>query len=134
MLTQILKGSSIDDGWSLRLTYRAHVKYTAHYFRLVIYSICHGRSRDAGKGEMLQRCLDASSRLVKALSEHHANSIYFKYSAEGWFTFGAFAAAFIVKVLCPTFAPVIDQAYRQHLRSVVMELITAYESKQVPGG
>ncbi|CAE6471119.1 unnamed protein product [Rhizoctonia solani] len=111
--------------------YRAHVKYTAHYFRLVIYSICHGRSRDAGKREILQRCLDASSRLVKALSEHHANSIYFKYSAEGWFTFGAFAAAFIVKVLCPTFAPVIDQAYRQHLRSVVMELISAYESKQV---
>ncbi|KAF8675044.1 hypothetical protein RHS04_06817 [Rhizoctonia solani] len=111
--------------------YRAHVKYTAHYFRLVIYSICHGRSRDADKRMILQRCLDASSRLVRALSEHHANSIYFKYSAEGWFTFGAFAAAFIVKVLCPTFAPVIDQAYRQHLRSVVMELINAYESKQV---
>ncbi|ELU36818.1 fungal specific transcription factor domain-containing protein [Rhizoctonia solani AG-1 IA] len=92
---------------------------TAHYFRLVIYSICHGRSRDADK------------RMILALSEHHANSIYFKYSAEGWFTFGAFAAAFIVKVLCPTFAPVIDQAYRQHLRSVVMELINAYESKQV---
>ncbi|KAH7345760.1 hypothetical protein B0J17DRAFT_641065 [Rhizoctonia solani] len=111
--------------------YRAHVKYTAHYFRLVIYSICHGRSRDSRKGEILQLCLDAASRLVKALSEHHANSIYFKYSAEGWFTFGAFAAAFMVKVLCPTFAPMIDQANRQHLRGLVMELINAYQSKQV---
>ncbi|CUA74030.1 Protein priB [Lentinula edodes] [Rhizoctonia solani] len=111
--------------------YRAYVKYTAHYFRLVIYSICHGRSRDSRKGEILQSCLDAASRLVKALSEHHANSVYFKYSAEGWFTFGAFAAAFMVKALCPTFAPVIDQLHRQHLRGLVMELITAYQSKQV---
>ncbi|KAL5637830.1 hypothetical protein ACGC1H_002185 [Rhizoctonia solani] len=111
--------------------YRAHVKYTAHYFRLVIYSICHGRSRDSRKGESLQCCLDAASRLVKALSEHHANSAYFKYSAEGWFTFGAFAAAFMVKVMCPTFAPMIDQTHRQHLRGLVMELINAYQSKQV---
>ncbi|CAE6453911.1 unnamed protein product [Rhizoctonia solani] len=111
--------------------YRAHVKYTAHYFRLVIYSICHGRSRDSRKGESLQCCLDAASRLVKALSEHHANSVYFKYSAEGWFTFGAFAAAFMVKVMCPTFAPMIDQTHRQHLRGLVMELINAYQSKQV---
>ncbi|CAE6513308.1 unnamed protein product [Rhizoctonia solani] len=111
--------------------YRAHVKYTAHYFRLVIYSICHGRSRDSRKREILQCCLDAASRLVKALSEHHANSIYFKYSAEGWFTFGAFAAAFMVKALCPTSTPEIDQPYRQHLRGLVMELINAYQSKQV---
>lgn len=42
--------------------------------------------------------MDVASKLVKAFTDHHAHSVYFKYSAEGWFTFGAFAAAFMIKV------------------------------------
>ncbi|KAG8750733.1 hypothetical protein FRC12_012756, partial [Ceratobasidium sp. 428] len=83
-----------------RCSYRAHVRYTAHYFRLVIYSQCHRQSSVQGiqPGDpILLYCIDAATQLVKALTDHHAYSPFFKYSAEGWFTFGAFAGAFMIK-------------------------------------
>ncbi|KAF8605712.1 hypothetical protein BDV93DRAFT_506795 [Ceratobasidium sp. AG-I] len=114
--------------------YRAHVRYSAHYFQLVIYSICHRKlsARSAqDSNPMLLRCLDAASKLVKAFADHHAHSEYFKYSAEGWFTFGAFAAAFMIKLLGPTFAGTISNEQRAHLRSLVIQLTTAYASPAV---
>ncbi|KAG8695638.1 hypothetical protein FRC08_007645 [Ceratobasidium sp. 394] len=119
-----------DDG----CVYRAHVRYTAHFFRLVIYSHCYRQSSVQGiqPGDpILLYCIDAASQLVKALTDHHAHSQYFKYSAEGWFTFGAFAGAFMIKLLCPQAAPVIDAAQHQHLRALVAQLIDAYRSPQV---
>ncbi|KAG9076578.1 hypothetical protein FRC06_009437, partial [Ceratobasidium sp. 370] len=130
-----------DDG----CVYRAHVRYTAHYFRLVIYSHCYRQSSVQGiqPGDPIllyalsqtdltpYQCIDAASQLVKALTDHHAHSMYFKFSAEGWFTFGAFAGAFMIKLLCPQAAPVIDAAQHQHLRALVAQLIDAYKSPQV---
>ncbi|KAG9077271.1 hypothetical protein FS749_010857 [Ceratobasidium sp. UAMH 11750] len=114
--------------------YRAHVRDAAHYFRLVIYSRCYGKLSGQGiqPGDPIPLyCIDAASQLVKALTDHHAHSEYFKYSAEGWFTFGAFAGAFMIKLLCPQAAPVVDAAQHQHLRALVAQLIDAYRSPQV---
>ncbi|QRV81888.1 Fungal specific transcription factor domain [Ceratobasidium sp. AG-Ba] len=114
--------------------YRAHVRYTAHYFRLVIYSHCYRQSSVQGiqPGDpILLYCIDAASQLVQALTDHHAHSTYFKFSAEGWFTFGAFAGAFMIKLLCPQAAPVIDHAQHHHLRTLIIQLIAAYRSPQV---
>ncbi|KAG9122477.1 hypothetical protein FRC07_001117 [Ceratobasidium sp. 392] len=114
--------------------YRAHVGYTAHYFRLVIYSQCYRQSSAQGiqpGNPILLYCIDAATQLVKALTDHHAHSMYFKFSAEGWFTFGAFAGAFMIKLLCPQAAPVIDAVQHQQLRTLVIELINAYKSPLV---
>jgi hypothetical protein len=102
-----------------------------------------------GKINRRVQCIDAASQLVNALTEHHAHSDYFKFSADGWFTFGAFAAAFMIKVgapsflsiapadasgaqlLCPQAAPAVDNAQRQQFRALVIQLISAYSSVRV---
>ncbi|KAF8498313.1 hypothetical protein BU17DRAFT_103119 [Hysterangium stoloniferum] len=89
-----------------------------NYMRLVMYSFGF---EDAWKRHGLEpgdmffaKCLQSAMAVVRHLSEVYAPSGFLKYAPDCFFVMGGFCSAFLLKMLRPEFATLLDKESRKH--------------------
>ncbi|KAF9525684.1 hypothetical protein CPB83DRAFT_896852 [Crepidotus variabilis] len=106
------------------------------YARLVAlsYGFQHALGKNDGKYPLLHRCIKAASDVVNAVVHDicRPTQVHFwRHGPEAQSVFVTFAAAFLVKLLQPKFAPSISIEERTDIRARVQSVIDLLGSPQV---
>lgn len=106
------------------------------YSRLIALS--YGFQHAFGKGNsqnekpFLMRCLAAARDVVKAVVENRPDfHIYVRHGPDAQSVFVTFAAAFLVKLLQPKFASLLDDQARTDIRAIVQSVIDYLGSPEI---
>ncbi|GJJ09088.1 hypothetical protein Clacol_003310 [Clathrus columnatus] len=84
---------------------------------------------DLDGGDMFfAKCLQAASAVVRHLSDVYGPSGYLKYAPDCFFVMGGFCAAFLLKMLRPAFAPLLDKVQRERIIQVVTRFVDVLAS------
>ncbi|KAH7322256.1 hypothetical protein B0J17DRAFT_684162 [Rhizoctonia solani] len=108
--------------------------FLSNYSRVVIFSFGHQQAFQRGleKGKIFfDKCYKAACEVVRIAIEILAPSGRLRYSPDGHFVFLSFAAAFLLKMLRPQFAPACERSQSQHIISLVTRLTEVLSSNDV---
>jgi hypothetical protein len=108
--------------------------FYVNYLRLVILSL--GFQQTLRKGietisqgaDIVERCIDAASSVVRVVVNDLAPTEYFRYAPDGHFVFASFASAFLIKLLRPEYKELIDGEHRTRIIGLVESLVDVLKS------
>ncbi|KAF8515154.1 hypothetical protein BU17DRAFT_93862 [Hysterangium stoloniferum] len=105
-----------------------------NYMRLVMYSFGF---EDAWKRHGLEpgdmffaKCLQSAMAVVRHLSEIYAPSGFLKYAPDCFFVMGGFCSAFLLKMLRPEFATLLDKESRKRIVALVTGFVDVLASSK----
>ncbi|ESK89022.1 hypothetical protein Moror_13103 [Moniliophthora roreri MCA 2997] len=114
------------------------LKLAYSYSRLIAlsYGFQHAFGKGSNQNEkpFLKRCLDAATEVVKVVVEYNNRPdfrIYVRHGPEAQSVFVTFAAAFLVKLLQPKFASLLDDEVRTGIRARVQSVIDYLGSPEI---
>ncbi|KAF8494042.1 hypothetical protein BU17DRAFT_59548, partial [Hysterangium stoloniferum] len=105
-----------------------------NYMRLVMYSFGF---EDAWKRHGLEpgdmffaKCLQSAMAVVRHLSEIYPPSGFLKYAPDCFFVMGGFCSAFLLKMLRPEFATLLDKESRKRIVALVTGFVDVLASSK----
>ncbi|KAF8589368.1 hypothetical protein K439DRAFT_1628805 [Ramaria rubella] len=123
------------DKTSVHCVYRVELLRLANaYSRLVILSFRFQNAFQNGmsRGDpFLQRCLDTASEVVKVVVENMAPHPFLRTGPDAQFVFASFACVFLLKLLRPRFASIIERHQQDDIITLVSRLVDVLQSNEV---
>jgi hypothetical protein len=123
------------DSSSPQCAYRVQLlPFYVSYFRLVMLSLVFKRviQHDATSvdPELVKRCLNAACGVVNTVVDL-APKDYFLFAPNDHFTFSSFASAFLVKMLRPEHATLLDTGQRAYIIDLVERLVDTLKASDL---
>ncbi|KAF8530244.1 fungal-specific transcription factor domain-containing protein [Hysterangium stoloniferum] len=126
------RDSKKDDAGSVFRT--GLLPFICNYSRLVMFSfgfqhaVQRGLKRD---DPFFKCCYEAACAVITTVVERLAPTGYTRYAPDGHFVFTSFAAAFLLKLLRPDFAGIVNRSHKDHILSLVRRLIRLLGSPEI---
>jgi hypothetical protein len=124
------------DSSSPQCAYRVQLlPFYVNYLRLVMLSL--GFQQAVQKGatnvdpELVKRCLNAACGVLKTVGEDLAPTEYFRFAPDGHFVFSSFASAFLIKMLRPEHATLLDAEQRTYILDLGERLVDTLKSPRI---
>lgn len=109
--------------------------FYVNYLRLVMLSLGFQQAMQRGAArvdpKLVKSCLDAACGVVKTVVDDLAPTDYLRYAPDGHFVFSSFASAFLIKMLRPEHASLIDAEKRTYIIDLVERLVDTLKSPRI---
>jgi hypothetical protein len=124
------------DSSSPQCAYRVQLlPFYVNYLRLVMLSLGFQQAMQKGATNvdpaLVKRCLGAARGVVKTVVEDLAPTEYFRFAPDGHFVFSSFASAFLIKMLRPEHAILLDTEQRTDIIDLVERLVDTLKSPRI---
>ncbi|KAG8776432.1 hypothetical protein FRC16_004523 [Serendipita sp. 398] len=124
---------------SSQCAYRVQLlPFYVSYLRLVVLSLGFQQvaqkrngKNDGPRPEIVKRCLNAASSVLRTVVEDLAQTDYLRFAPDGHFVFSSFAAAFLIKMLRPEHASLLEGDERNQIMEIVERLIDTFKSPRI---
>jgi hypothetical protein len=109
--------------------------FLVSYSRLVMFSFgfqqAFHRGIEQGDRIFFTKCLEAARSVIRIMIESLAPSGYMRFSADGHFVFASFASAFLLKLLRPEFATLLNKEEENEIFDLISRLIQTLSSPKI---
>ncbi|EJD43991.1 hypothetical protein AURDEDRAFT_114495 [Auricularia subglabra TFB-10046 SS5] len=117
--------------------YRARLwPFCTSYSRLVMFSFgfqeAFSRGAITSADDMwFTECVAAASEIITVMVEHLAHGTYYKYAFHSHYVYVTFAAAFLLKLLRPSFEKILRPGQRDEIVRLIRSIIDAFSHPDV---
>ena len=124
------------DASSPQCAYRTMLlPFYVNYLRLVMLSLGFQQAMTRGAEnvdpKLVKYCLDAACGVVRTVVEDLAPTDFLRYAPDGHFVFSSFASAFLIKMLRPEHASLLEEQQRTYIIDLVERLVDTLKSPRI---
>jgi hypothetical protein len=130
--------ATYSDSSNSQCTYRSQLlPFYVNYLRLVMLSLGFQQAVQKGVAnvspgiDVVKRCLDAACGVVRTVVEDLAPTGYLRFAPDGHFVFSSFASAFLIKLLRPEHAALLEADERSMIIDLVQRLVDTLKDPRI---